>query len=205
MNNRWFLFVLVSLLLLYLLLAHFRNFKGKIYSTVNLDSFPLCLREWKGADFRFDKQYADSEILREYRNAQEDSIWLYVGHYHNLLNDLPGHTPLNCYPSQGWRILKSQERRIAVDQADPWNYKTLLIEKNREKELVLYWYQNSKRSLRGTFIDMLRLIRDAIASNRSDAVFVRVSTGLRSSEEETLAMLIEFVNLVRTEVRKVVN
>jgi EpsI family protein len=75
-----------------------------------------------------------------------------------------------------------------------------ILAKGMDRVLVLYWYQAHGRTTPSEYWAKFYLVRDAIATNRSDGAMVRVSTQIPTAAEEsqTENTTIEFSKTVLT-------
>jgi EpsI family protein len=77
-------------------------------------------------------------------------------------------------------------------RAEPATINRVLIGKEGERQLVLYWYQERGRIIASEYAAKLYLVADAVTSNRTDGALVRISAPVVGSEQATLEQMIEF-------------
>ena len=79
------------------------------------------------------------------------------------------HSPLNCLPGTGWETLDVSTRDIGPGEA-----RRLVVRKNRERAVVLYWYAIHGRVLASEAVSKAWLLHDSVRYRRSDAALVRI-------------------------------
>jgi EpsI family protein len=68
-----------------------------------------------------------------------------------------------------------------------------LIQKDRDQQVVLYWYQSQGKAVAGELDAKIQMVRSAIARNRTDGALVRVSAPVIGGVAETTASLARYV------------
>jgi EpsI family protein len=72
-----------------------------------------------------------------------------------------------------------------------------IIQKGLDKQLVLYWYQDRGRIITSEYWAKIYMVVDAIAKNRTDGAFVRITIPYtHQSESEVLAQGKAFAELI---------
>jgi len=66
-----------------------------------------------------------------------------------------------------------------------------LIESDKYKEVLIYWYQGRGRAVANEFRDKLYTVWDSVWLRRSDGAMVRVMTPVGDSEEKAMADAID--------------
>jgi EpsI family protein len=122
----------------------------------------------------------DDYILRSYQRENQ-SVSLFVAYFKSLQNNYGPHSPRACLPASGW-LTHSWD---IVDLPIPGRPSGIpvnkyLLEKNCQKIMVLYWYQNNRRVWAEDFGMKLNLLPDLIRYRRSDISLVRVITSVDS-------------------------
>lgn len=120
----------------------------------------------------------DDYILRTYKNGNRaDSVSLFVAYFKSLQNSYGPHSPRVCLPGSGWLTHSWDIVNMSVPgrpEGVPVNQ--YVLEKNTQRILVLYWYQNDRRVWAEEFQLKLRLLPDLIRFRRSDVSLVRIVT-----------------------------
>jgi len=119
---------------------------------------------------------ADDYTLRTYRNAQGQSADLFVAYYTVQNAGESMHSPKNCMPGAGWEPVDTGRVQLGVDgTGHPMWVNRFVIEKDRERILVLYWYQAQGRVIASEYWGKIYLVWDALRSHRRDGAIVRIT------------------------------
>ena len=141
----------------------------------------------------------DSYVLRDYGNkADNSSINLFVAYFKSLQNSYGPHSPRVCLPGSGWLIRSSRIRPLPVPgRAEGIPVNEYILEKNEDRILVLYWYQNDRNVWAEEFKAKLTLLPDLIRYRRSDVSLVRLVEPMRGEADgPTVAQCQEFARLI---------
>jgi EpsI family protein len=175
-----------------------------------LQELPLQLGPWQGIEASLDQEIivelqVDDWLLRSYKHASGNSIWLYVGYY---ARSFKPHSPLACFPGQGWKISQRGTQSISLLGMEPFLVHKLVVQKGLEQHLILYWNQSGEQVF--TEMDpwqkrLPHILEDywsrfaAILHrkvSRSDKVFVRVSAPIMRSSHDVLSYEIAFIQTI---------
>lgn len=175
-----------------------------------LGTFPLELDAWRGAELDWDPAVAtavgaDDWILRRYGHPTGAFVWLYVGSHGALSFEGGGspHSPLLCYPGQGWEIVSSSLQEVRNPGGAPLRINKLRVRRGASERLVLYWHQWGDRIAAeeafgdyGAKLSWLLQVPALIRNGaRTDRALVRVSAPIGEDEEATLERQLEFVQV----------
>jgi exosortase D (VPLPA-CTERM-specific) len=132
---------------------------------------------------------ADDYLLRTYRNAQGQSADLFVAYYKVQNAGESMHSPKNCMPGEGWEPLETSRIRLGADAAGrPLWVNRIVIEKDRERALVLYWYQAHGRVIASEYWGKIYLVWDALRYHQRDGAIVRVTVPIASAGDPETAL-----------------
>jgi len=141
----------------------------------DLDALPYQVDGWSGRDgAALDAETvrilaADSYLNRSYSNGASVPVGLYVAYYGQPKPGVSIHSPLHCLPGTGWEPLDVTTMAIGTGEA-----RRLIVRKNRDRAVVLYWYAIHGRVLAGEVVSKAWLLHDSIRLGRSDAALVRL-------------------------------
>jgi EpsI family protein len=138
----------------------------------------------------------DDYIQRGYHSAQPDSsISLFVAYFKSLQSSYGPHSPRACLPGSGWLVHLWQVTGLPVsDNRETLPINEYVLEKNGQKILVLYWYQNGRRVWAEEFQVKLHLLPDLLRYHRSDVSLVRIveTMGPETSLDQALRQAMSF-------------
>ena len=111
--------------------------------------FPDRLDTWQGEDVRFSDTIIENKLgvtdylSKIYRAGPQRSAHLYVGFYASQKHGEMIHSPKNCLPGNGWYIARARPRRSTLRPTRPSRSNSYIVENGIERQLVVYWYQQS--------------------------------------------------------------
>lgn len=175
--------------------------------------FPMHLREWIGTSMTLEKQYIealrfDDYVLAEYRNGGEQPVSFYSAYYRSQRKGQSAHSPSSCLPGGGWEISHIETAQVPVGEGIvrelPVN--RALIQKDRQRQVVLYWFKQRDRLLADEYLVKFYLLWDAVTRNRTDGALVRIASmvGPGESEEIVNRRLQRFVSAIEPELHRYV-
>jgi EpsI family protein len=173
----------ITACIIMLLTLVFHNYISQaeaVPSKTPLSSFPTQIGEWKGSTDRFDDKIyeilgVDDSFLANYFGPDNRLIQLYVGFYGSQREGDIIHSPRNCMPGGGWNITRMTDETLSVGGRKV-TVRQLLLEKGKQKQVVLYWFQSRGRIIASEYSQKIYLVWDAIFRNRTDGSFVRLIT-----------------------------
>jgi EpsI family protein len=68
-----------------------------------------------------------------------------------------------------------------------------LVQKDREQQVVLYWYHSQGQAIAGEIPAKLAMVKSALVRNRTDGAIVRVMSPVSGSARETSDRLVAYV------------
>lgn len=160
-----------------------------------LTTLPLDLAGWVGHDLpAWDEEVmnvvgADEYLNRRYLH-EAGFADLYVGYYRSQRQGDSIHSPQNCLPGAGWQPVASGTAIIPVPagarSAKPGaiTVNRYVIQKDLEKQVVLYWFQGRGRVVASEYANRAYLVFDSLRTRRSDGALVRVIAPAMSSVED---------------------
>ena len=112
---------------------------------------------------------ADQHVNRSYTDGATTPVGLYVAYYAQPRPGVSLHSPLNCLPGTGWEALDVATLDLGAGEA-----RRLIVRKNRDRAVVLYWYSIHGRTLASEAKSKAWLLHDSVWRQRSDAALVRI-------------------------------
>jgi EpsI family protein len=165
-----------------------------------LSTFPSSIGRWEGrAATALDVEVLNvlkvkDYLMRRYTDGTGRSLWLYIGYWDSQRKGAQPHSPRNCLPGGGWEPLEAT--RVTVPLPDghaPITVNRYVIQKDRDQQVVLYWYQSQGRAVAGEVAARMDMVRNALTRNRTDGALVRVSMPAYGSVAETSDALVRYV------------
>jgi EpsI family protein len=148
----------------------------------NLGGLPLTIGNWSGRDAgALDEESvrilaADAYLNRSYRtNDGSAPVGLYIAYYAEQRPGVSIHSPLHCLPGTGWEPLEVTTIPVPVAAgAVAPQLRRMVVSRDSERALVLYWYAVHGRMIAGEVASKLWLLHDSLRLRRSDAALVRI-------------------------------
>ena len=153
-----------------------------------LERLPYQLEEWKGRDAAaLDDESlqvlgADAYLNRSYTEAAAAPVGLYIAYYGEPKPGVSIHSPLHCLPGTGWEPIEVATVALGAGHA-----RRLVVRKNDDRALVLYWYSVHGRVLASEVASRAWLLHDSVRLRRRDAALIRIVVPLSSRGGSTVA------------------
>jgi EpsI family protein len=163
-------------------LSYLSHRKITIPQTPDLQAFPAQVGVWHSeGDSVLGEEVLqvlspDVYLLRTYTNERNGiSASLFLSYFNSFAAERGPHSPAVCLPGAGWQSVSQAETTIRqAGGPDSFPANRFVIEKQTDRNLVLYWYQSRE----GTMIDgrssRLHLIGDTVRSGYRDIYMVRI-------------------------------
>src|SRR5262249_42020364 len=132
-------------------------------------------------------------LMRRYVDSSGRSLWLYLAYWETHRKGSL-HSPRNCLPGAGWEPIEAS--RVTIPLPPPHTAITVnsyLLQKEREMQLVFYWYDAQGRAVAGEVAARIELVRNSILRNRTDGALIRISSPIYGNAAATSAHLVAYV------------
>jgi EpsI family protein len=155
--------------------------------SIDTSRLPLAIGTWRGsADVPLDEDTArllgaDAYVNRTYRAPGNASDGLYIAYYGSQHPVVSIHSPLHCLPGTGWEPLDIATRSVARADGSSGTVRRLLVRKNLDRAVVLYWYEVHGRMIASELSSRFHLLADSVRLHRSDAALVRIVVPVTAS------------------------
>jgi EpsI family protein len=152
-------------------------------------ALPYTIGAWTGIDAPpFDEETervlaADRYVNRTYA-ASGAPVGLYVAYYARQRPTVSIHSPLHCLPGTGWEPLDVSTLDIARPDGSMGRARRMIVRKNLDRAVVLYWYDVHGRMLANELASKAWLLHDSVRDGRSDAALVRIVVPIQASDTE---------------------
>jgi len=135
----------------------------------------------------------DDYINQNYSNGN-NTISLYIGYYLTTKKVGAAHSPLVCFPGQGWVVSNTKDESLTIG-GHHLQLASMVIDMGQRKELVLYWYQSFDKTSSGTFLQKIYALWAKFLNRGEENAFVRISISMdRQSIEKVFITGAEFIN-----------
>ena len=149
------------------------------------------IRGWKSDDSTpLDPKIVKSLKLDDYINQTysngNDTVSLYIGYYLTTKKVGAAHSPLVCFPGQGWILSKFKKGEINLNPEldKSVSYATMMGEKSTEKVLIIYWFQSCDKTNSNTLSQKLTIFWEKISGHGEDNAFVQVSVPIKEQSKQ---------------------
>lgn len=160
---------------------------------------PMQSGNWSGQEYFFpDQTYelmkADASTLRRYANSEGKELYLFISYFKSQKYGSQIHSPKNCLPGSGWKILSREKTRIKGSSGSSFLVNRLLISDNQSKEIMYYWFQTRSGLVASELGLKLDLVINSLKRAPTDAAFIRINLPLNEvSEKEALVLVEDFL------------
>jgi EpsI family protein len=150
------------------------------------------LREIELSDDHIKMLKLDDYVFYDYKD-QNSQPNLYIGFYYTANKAYASHSPLICYPSQGWKIDNKPIKQSMKVGEHTINYEEITTSFDERRELVLYWYQAGLQTNTQIYKNKIDMGYNKLIHNDEQHGFVRVSVVMESSYEDSKTNIIRFI------------
>lgn len=189
--------ILLALLVATAAIAHAS--RSADVTPIAANHFPMTIGPWRAiTDTRMDDDTArqlgaDAYINRTYAGVDNAPVGLYVAYYSSQRPGVSIHSPLHCLPGTGWEPLAVTTVDIARPDGSLAPVRRMIVRKNLDRAVVLYWYEVHGRTIASELASKLFLLADSVRLHRSDAALVRVSVPVTQSTDAAEQRGVAFV------------
>jgi EpsI family protein len=162
---------------------------------VDVRKFPYVIGEWKGKNIPLSERDYDiletrNLILREYSNAKNETLYLFL--IYSETNRSVFHPPEVCMIGSGMSITdKVTETIVTPGTSFPAN--KLYAEEKGLKQIILYSYKAGKFYTDNFYLQQVHFVFNQLFGKHKGGATIRVSMPILKSEEETTAILKNFL------------
>jgi EpsI family protein len=191
------LWTTVAVLLCALMCLHTVSHGEAIVPRQPLSELSYSLSDWTGVEQPLQGRIVQAVGVSDYTNRiyvnqAGAKVLLYVGYYATQKTGDTIHSPKNCLPGAGWDPIRSEYATIAMADGSSIVVNEYVIQRDENRDLVLYWYQGRGRIIASEYWGKFWMIADAVSRNRTDGALVRLVTPIMNSEPEARARLVDF-------------
>ena len=109
-----------------------------------------------------------------------------MAYYRSQRKGQSAHSPESCIPGGGWEITSHSTLDVPADEGTvpAIQINRVLIQKDRQKQLVFYWFKQRDRILVSEYLVKFYLFWDSLMRQRSDGALIRLSAAVDPGEDE---------------------
>ena len=160
----------------------------------NIDNYKT-LQHIKLADNALRMLKLDDYLYVDYEGPN-GKVNLYIGYYYTAGKAYAAHSPLICYPSQGWKIDEQSSDHTVNVGTYVINYDEITTSLRNQKELVLFWYQAHHHTNTTIVNNKIDMGVNKFFNNNEQHAFVRVSVPLEGlTLDQAQKSAIDFINV----------
>lgn len=126
---------------------------------------------------------ADDYIIADMGAPNGDNFNLYIAYLNMQRDGHSWHSPRQCIPGGGWKILSHDILPTNLSNAEPFKYNRIVIENRGYRQLVYYWYDQRSRKIANEFTMKFALLFDAVKLRRTDGAMIRIMTPVGRTED----------------------
>ncbi len=179
--------VVILFLLVTAVAVNFDGLPTKVPERPPLSSSLGNFGSWRAYDAPMDDRIVkalalDDFISRVYNNGSR-RVELYIGYYHSSKKVSAPHSPLVCFPGQGWVISDRHEISLPIKAGSEVQLDATAMTASREgmRMRVLFWYQASDKTFSDSFRQKLSLLVGRMQGGKVDNALVRVSASIEAN------------------------
>lgn len=129
-----------------------------------------------------------------YNSKDGRALSLYIGYYFTADKVSAAHSPLVCFPGQGWSLTTPGAGQLQVGEHFV-KYAEMTATLEDRKELVFYWYQAYDKTETEIYRNKLNTMLNQITAGRQEHAFVRVTVPiLEAGPEEARRVGLAFIS-----------
>jgi len=170
--------------------------------------FSMHIGEWRGSPLPVEPHFIstlrfDDYLLADYATPGTGPLTLYMAYYRSQRKGQSAHSPASCIPGGGWEITSHQRVNLPMDGLAK-TVNRVLIQKDQQKQLVVYWFKQRDRMLSNEYLVKFYLFWDALTRQRSDGALIRLSTAVEpgESEQQVEHRLLEFARIIQPQLNR---
>jgi EpsI family protein len=198
------LFILTGILINLLRYSRVESKRLPLFS-----SLPLQFGDWNGQEYFFSEETnqvlkADTYAFRKYTSGEGKELWLFLAYFKSQKYGSQIHSPKNCLPGSGWKIMSRKKILIKTDTGSDLKVNKLLISDKLSTEVMYYWFQTRSGIITSELGLKLDLVFNSLKRAPTDAAFVRINLPLNQlSEKEAQLMLEDFLKVFLPKIKEI--
>lgn len=135
------------------------------------------------SDVIVDTLELDDYVQNRYLKVGGRDVELYIGYYYSLAKLSAAHSPLVCFPGQGWEVSDTSANTIEVGGSCV-NYVEMTASIQDHKTLVMYWFQAADKTATQIYRNKINALLNKLTGKDHGHAFVRVSISMTKDDIE---------------------
>ena len=179
---------------------HFRSSGEAVPIRKSLDSFPSAVGAWQAREGvlldvdTLNVLRPKDYLMRRDQDPTGRSVFLFIAYWDSQRKGAQPHSPKNCLPGGGWEPLEASMVTIPLRHPfPPITVNRYLIQKDRDQQVVFYWYQSQGKATAGEMAARVQMMKDSIVRHRTDGALVRISSLVYGSARDTSDRLVKYI------------
>ena len=170
-----------------------------------IDNYTI-IRHIKLEDSHLTMLKLDDYLYADYEGPNGNGVSLYIGYYYTANKAYASHSPLICYPSQGWEIDRQPSKHTINVGPHSIHYEEIITSLNEEKELVLYWYQARLHTNTQIYQNKIDMGYNKLINNDEQHAFVRISVPFNKTPHKKIEKIaLDFINVFYPQFEKFIS
>lgn len=133
------------------------------------------------------------DYVNNYFTNGDAIVSLYIGYYLTSKKVAAAHSPLVCFPGQGWDLSDFEKKSVKVGN-HTINLMRIIATTPQRKELLIYWFQAYEKTSSGTFFQKINTLISKFIDGREDNAFVRVTVPMKNMDvDQAYKMGVDFI------------
>lgn len=157
------------------------------FSLIPLETDKYFGTEHRFEEFAYEVLKADTSTLRQYRDNDGNSFWLFIAYFSSQKYGAQIHSPKHCLPGGGFKIINIEPYTVPLGDGNQLVVNRLLIANERRKELMLYWYETRSGVISKEFGLKLDLMKNSVRLLPTDAAICRITVPLSLNDDFDIA------------------
>jgi len=180
MNNRNF--IIAAVIIVFAAIIANAPVKFDPAKETRMENFPKVIGKWQGTDIKLEKR--DYEILettnlimREYKNAKADVVYLYIIYSGDNRRAL--HPPEVCYSGSGATMLN----KSVIPITDSLKANKFTVENKDSRQLVVYWFKSNELNTYSYLKQQIKSVVGRMLGKQASGAMIRISTEIKNNNQ----------------------
>ena len=134
---------------------------------------------------------ADATLTRRFRRVDGTAVWLFIGYFAEQQVNSQIHSPRNCVPGGGWKVVTTENTAIQLTNGEPQPATLMRTRRNELSQDLYYWFATQGGTVSGEYALKWDLVKNSLARRPTNAAFVRYTAATADS-----AAMLEVMSLM---------